>query len=300
MAELENNKAGLQKKVSSVFKGVPLPQNSGVQQTAGTPASDAAPGALARPATPAQQSPQNSLLKTLQQGEDTPNKTAPQHPAQARPKTTASDRPAAQPASPKKPEKVEKPLKAAAPVRPQKAAVAAEQARPKLWQQISNKLFTPKPGVSPTRQKAMVVLVPVLAIVMIFMFRQVLSRSPRQTEAATDVNSPAVAAPKPSHEINWQIPDPLPAIERDPTKLGQEQLAGTISGAEPNQAAANSKIGTFDVRDIVYSKDKPSAVVNNHIVYAGQKVGDATVVQILKDGVEFERNGQKWVERVRD
>ena len=37
MSELDKNKAGLQKKVSSVFKGVPLPQNKGAQQPSGTP-----------------------------------------------------------------------------------------------------------------------------------------------------------------------------------------------------------------------------------------------------------------------
>ena len=87
-------------------------------------------------------------------------------------------------------------------------------------------------------------------------------------------------------------------MDRDPTKVA-EQAAAAIS-TEPNQAATEVQIGTFDVRDIVYSKDKPSAVVNAHIVYVGHKVGDATVVQILKDGVEFERNGKRWVEKIHD
>jgi len=298
MAEPEKNKAGLQKKVSSVFKGVPLPQNSGVQQTAGTPASDAAPGALARPASPDRQSPQSSLLRTLHQGGESPDNAAPAHPAEVPPKTKTLNPPLIQPPSPKKPEKVERTLKAAAPAKPQKAPVAAQAARPSLWQKINGRLFAPKPGVSPARQKAMVILVPVLAIVMIFMFRQVLSRSPRQTEGATDSNTPVVAPVKSSHEIDWQIPDPLPAMERDPTKV-PEQVAVT-SSTEPNPAVAEPQMGTFDVRDIVYSKDKPSAVVNAHIVYVGHKVGDATIVQILRDGVEFERNGKKWVEKVHD
>ncbi|MEK7996891.1 MAG: hypothetical protein AAB403_24065 [Planctomycetota bacterium] len=298
MAELENNKAGLQKKVSSVFKGVPLPQNSGVQQTAGTPASDAAPGASARPASADRQSPQSSLLRTLHQGGEPSGNAAPDRPAQARPKPASTDRQTFQRPAPRKPDRPEKPLKEATPAKPHKAALVAEQTRPSLWQQISDRLFPPKPGVSPTRQKAMVILVPVLAIVMIFVFRQVLSTSPRQTQAATDDGTPVVATAKSSHEIDWQIPDPLPAMERDPTKL-PEQVAAT-SNAEPNQAVAGPEAGTFDVRDIVYSKDKPSAVVNAHIVYTGHKVGSATVVQILRDGVEFERDGKRWVEKIHD
>ena len=296
MSELEKNKAGLQKKVSSVFKGVPLPQNSGAQQPAGTPASDAAPGALARPASPDRQSPQSSLLRTLHQGGEPSDNAAPDQTAEARPKTTAPDRQMPQPPSPRKPDRAETPLKEAAPVKPHKAALVAEQTRPNLWQQINDRLFAPKPGVNPTRQKAMVILVPILAIVMIFVFRQVFSTSPRRTQGATNANTPVVAAAKSSHEIDWQIPDPLPAMERDPTKL-PEQAAAT-SNTEPNQTVARPGTEAFDIRDIVYSKDKPSAVVNAHIVYIGHKVGDATVVQILRDGVEFEKNGKRWVEKI--
>ncbi len=299
MAELEKNKAGLQKKVSSVFKGVPLPQNSGVQQPAETPASNAAPGAPVRPASADRQPPGSSLLRTLHQGGEPSGHAAPDRPAQARPKTTAPEnRQTVQPPSPKKPDKPEQPLKGTTPAKPHKASVTIEEARPNLWQQVNNRLFPPKPGVSPARQKAMVILVPVLAIVMIFMFRQVLSTSPRRTEGATDANTPVVAAAKSSHEIDWQLPDVLPAIDRDPTKL-PEQAAAT-SNTDPNQAATEPATGTFDVRDIVYSKDKPSAVVNAHIVYIGHKVGDATIVQILRDGVEFEKNGKRWVEKVHD
>ncbi len=217
--------------------------------------------------------------------------------AMAKPAAKPAAKTAAKPA-PKKPDKLEKPLKEATPAKPSKTAPAAEQTGPSLWQRINERLFVPKPGVSPARQKAMVILVPILAIVMIFMFRQVLSTSPRQTQGATDANAPVVAAPKPSHEIDWQVPDVLPAIDRDPTKLPQQTVV--TANTEPNQTVAEPQAGIFDVRDIVYSKDKPSAVVNAHIVYVGHKVGDATVVQILKDGVEFERSGKKWVEKIHD
>jgi hypothetical protein len=298
MAEVDKNKAGLQKKVSSVFKGVPLPQNSVAQQTAGMPASEGTPGAPARPAPGNRPSPPTSLLKALHEGSEASDDTSPEGRAEGLQKAATPARSMIQRPAAGKPVRPEKPAKGTAPVKPHKAAVAAKQTGPSLWQRINDKLFAPKPGVSPTRQKAMVVLVPVLAIVMIFMFRQVLSGSPRQTQAATDDQMPVVAASKPSHEIDWQIPDPLPAIERDPTKLS-EQVAVT-SGAEPNQAVAASQSQIFDVRDIVYSKDKPSAVVNAHIVYVGHKVGNATVAQIFRDGVEFERDGKKWVEKIHD
>ena len=301
MAEVDKNKAGLQKKVSSVFKGVPLPQNSGSQQTAGTPASDGMPHVPARPDPVNRPSSPSSLLRTLHQDSETLDSATPKGPAGTPPKAVVQERQMVQRSASGKPVKPEKPAKETSPAKPHKTAVAAERTGPSLWRRINDKLFVPKPGVSPTRQKAMVILIPVLAIVMVFMFRQVLSGSPRQTQAATDEQKPVVAAGKPSHEVDWQIPDPLPAIERDPTKLpDQVAVAATSGGAEPNQAGAGFPNQIFDVRDIVYSTDKPSAVVNAHIVYVGHKMGDATVVQILRDGVEFERNGKKWVEKVHD
>ena len=300
MAEVDKNKAGLQKKVSSVFKGVPLPQNSGAQQTTGTPASEGTSGTPARPAPANRPSSPNSLLKALTQDGETPDNATQRSDAEAASATAPQDRQKTKRPVFGKTVKHEKPAKETSPATPHKAAVAAERTAPGLWQRINDKFFPSTPGVSPTRQKAMVILIPVLAIVMIFMFRQVLSGSPRQTQAATDDQVPVVAAGKPSHEIDWQIPDPLPAIERDPTKLPEQVAVTNTSGAEPNQAVAASPNQVFDVRDIVYSKDKPSAVVNAHIVYVGHKVGDATVVQILRDGVEFERDGKKWVEKVHD
>ena len=38
MSEQERNKAGLHKEISSIFKGVPIPQNDGGQEPCGTPA----------------------------------------------------------------------------------------------------------------------------------------------------------------------------------------------------------------------------------------------------------------------
>ncbi|MHC4507714.1 MAG: hypothetical protein ACYTAO_01980 [Planctomycetota bacterium] len=286
MAEPEKNKAGLQKKVSSVFKGVPLPQNSGVQQTPGTPASDPTPGASAQPPSVDHQPAPSSLLKKLQQTEDTSDNALPDTTPAASPEPAPPERQKQQHSEVKKQHQAGASSKEALSAKRPEGQMLQKAAGPSLWQQISEKFFAPKPGVSSTRQKAMVILVPVLAIVMIFMFRQVLSTSPRQTQGATEDDAPVVAVAAPGHEIDWQIPDPLPATGRDPTKL--------------NEAVVRPGTETIDVRDIVYSKDKPSAVINAQIVYVGHKVGDATVVQILRDCVEFEKDGKKWVQKIDD
>jgi flagellar basal body-associated protein FliL len=54
------------------------------------------------------------------------------------------------------------------------------------------------------------------------------------------------------------------------------------------------------VTGIVSGDDKPSAVVNGVIVREGDVVNDIRVVRIYKDKVEFEKDGQRWRQRVKE
>ena len=54
------------------------------------------------------------------------------------------------------------------------------------------------------------------------------------------------------------------------------------------------------VQDIVYSEDKPSAFIASKIVYTGDTVNGVTVVRIERDRVEFEKNGKRWVQKIRE
>jgi len=296
MSELEKNKAGLQKKVSSVFKGVPLPQGSAGQQTSGTHAPDQVPGVSPKPPFPERQ-PQSSLMRKLHQAEEKPDSAIPNRPVGVSPEPAPPAPRVQQHPAAKELQESKAPPKKTASAKQPKAAPVAETVRPGLWRQISSRLFAPKPGGNPTRQKAMVVLVPILAIVMIFVFRQVLSTSPRKTKGATEDETLVAAGAKSGQDIDWQIPDPLPETMRDPIKLADPSSA---NGAEPNGAAAEPTAGDIDVRDIIFSKDKPSAFVNGRIVYVGDKIHDATVVRINRDGIELEKDGKKWVQNIRD
>jgi hypothetical protein len=239
----QQRRVGLQKKVSSIFTGVPIPKDNGTQQPSGAPAPER------------------------------PNYAPPSHLAGTKEKPQP---PAAQP-PPK-----------AAPAKQPKAVTTTKAAKQIPWQQtleqIKNKLFTPKPGVSPARQKAMVVLVPVLFLAMIFAFSRVLSvPSPKTTGAQSFGPSKAVAAS--NDEIDWQIPEPYPTTLRDPMQFGS--VTTTQDGT-----------GKLIVKGIVYSKNNPSAVIGNQIVHEGEKVLGATIVKINKDGVEFEMNGKRWTQKV--
>jgi hypothetical protein len=249
MTKSENNKAGLQKKVSSVFDGVPIPKNSGGRRSSGTPA------------------PQG--------GPDIPVKPAPDKPLKSKPSVEAKEEP------------------------------LVEVAEPSFAQRINDKLFTPKEGVSSARQKAMVVLVPILTVVMIFVLRQVLGKSPRKAKADAGSDTPVVAVADSGDEIEWQIPEPLPAVMRDPITLpsqddGKSSDPNGTRGPGQNGTTGKVKTAVLHVKAIVYSEDKPSAVIGNQIVYVGTTINGITIVRINRNSVEFERDGETWVQNIRD
>jgi len=301
MSELDKNKAGLQKNVSSVFKGVPVPQNNGSQQPSDTPTPESAKKVPPKPATADRQVSHNSLIKKLNQSEDSSDEAAQKQTANSFTKPASTNK---MPQSPPitKLSQPEESLKQAAKATQPQSMPFIEESSDGLWQQIKDKLFTPKPGSSPTRQKAMVIMVPVLAIIMVFAFRQVLSKSPRKTKGAeTDNASEVVANADSGHDIDWKIPEPIAVITRDPIKLpDQTDTKNTEENGKPNGTADKPNQGLMIVKDIVYSHDRPSAVIGTRIVYPGDKVNDATILKINKDSIEFEKNGKRWEQNVRE
>jgi len=53
------------------------------------------------------------------------------------------------------------------------------------------------------------------------------------------------------------------------------------------------------VTGIVFSKDKPSAVIGCEVLCEGDITHGVTVVKIFKDKVQFEKNGRRWMQAVR-
>ena len=260
MTEHESDKMGLQKEVSSIFKGVRIPRGDDAQRPTSTPEPQNTDSTRPKPAPPENQRPPVPLIQKLQQ------------PTQLIRKDTSG-----------------KQLK----VKP-----AVEITGPGPWQQVKNRLFAPKPGVSSTRQKATVVLVPVLGIVFVFALRQVIGTAPRKTKGAIENNATGVAAAADSDSvIDWQIPEPYPTTLRDPMRLG---LAGDAQDEIEIREPKTARTKEFVIKGILYSEDSPSAIIGTQIVHEGDKVSGATVVKIEKNNVEFERNGQRWKQRIRE
>ena len=178
-------------------------------------------------------------------------------------------------------------------VKEQQPETSAPSKSAGLWRQIKGKLFKEKEGESNTRQKVMIILIPMLFIIMIFMFRQVLFKAPKKSKGTTKDDSSAVALVS-GDEIDWKIPEPIPMEIRDPIKPGTQTDVPDVSLIDSNS------VEMLSVRGILYSQDKPSAVIGNRIVHLNDKIDDATIVEINSDVVVFEKDGKRWTKKVAD
>lgn len=177
-----------------------------------------------------------------------------------------------------------------------------------LYQQIRDKFAASKLGAGSAKDKVMVILVPILAIIMIFMFRQVLYKSPGKAKGAAKDGSPVVVTANSSDEIEWEIPEPLPAVMRDPLKLPgpdnepQPDPNNMDNTQNPEQGSATAEAETTatHIGGIVYSEDKPSVVIGNKIVYVGSTINGVTILKINRDSVELEKDGETWVQTTHD
>jgi len=156
------------------------------------------------------------------------------------------------------------------------------------WKQITSKLFEAKPGASTTKQKTMVVMVPVLFIILvIFVFKGgVLGTSIPSAQSSEDNNNVVVTSGDLNDQINWEIPEPYPTTLRDPMRLAP--VVTVINQAETKELAQ------LAVKSILYSEDNSSVIISNRIVHEGDQIQGASIAKINKDNVEFEMNGEKW------
>jgi len=157
----------------------------------------------------------------------------------------------------------------------------------KTFEQIQKKLLTPKDDSDPKRQKTMIILVPTLSVILIIVLTNVLSSSPPSVAVKPADFGPSAAAAAITDEtnINWQLPPVYPTDLRDPMQFGL-------------QATAKAHAGNLIVRGIVYNEESPRAVIGTKIVKPGEKVAGAKVIKINPNSVEFEMNGNRWIQKV--
>jgi len=87
-----------------------------------------------------------------------------------------------------------------------------------------------------------------------------------------------------------------PPLARDLFNWSREQIS-FFKSQEPREKS--NSIGGLTLSGIIWDKNNPQAVVNDHLVTKGETVGDSVIKQILKDLVVFEQNGvshELWLE----
>ncbi|MCK4752973.1 MAG: hypothetical protein KAS75_05975 [Planctomycetes bacterium] len=156
----------------------------------------------------------------------------------------------------------------------------------RIQTQVGEKLFAPKPGVDVARQKKIAVLVPVLFVIFVFVMVRTFSVPSKGAKAEQKVFGPSNAiASSTTAKAKWHAPDVYPEALRDPMRIGSIGTSGATEG--------------LVVKGIVFSEDRPSAVVAGEIVYEGDRIFEAIVVKITKNSVEFEVDGKRFKRKVR-
>ncbi|MHC4584620.1 MAG: hypothetical protein ACYS3N_08805 [Planctomycetota bacterium] len=160
------------------------------------------------------------------------------------------------------------------------------------WKQITGKLFAGNSDAGTTKQKAMVVIVPALFVVLLIVVFKggVFGTSVHNAEAGEENNNSGVVSAGLNNQIDWEIPEPYPTTLRDPMQLGP-----VVTRANQNESGELVKL---IVKSILYSEDNSSAIIGNRIVYEGDQIQDASITKINKNSVEFEVNGKKWSQGV--
>lgn len=278
---MHKRKAGLQKEVSKIFIGIRIPRNNASDAdtlpAAPVPAKYIGPkpvSAASRPViipqtrqnTPSAPAPAQKVYEPPAPARNVYEQPAPQHTSY---EPTAAARP------PVKQPELE------LPPRPTMQIPVS-----KIWEKLKGKLLTVKPGagVNQTRQKVMVVMIPVLFVVLIVVLTRVL-RTPSRPSGIAVNSSAALSGASFNGKIDWEPPPLYPANLRDPMVFGST-----------TQSRENT--GRPIVKGIVYSDDNPCAVVGDRIVSVGGVVQGATVVKINPDSVEFARGDEIWTQKV--
>ncbi len=259
-------KSGLQKQISSIFNEAPIPVTD------------------AEPTLPPQTAPVEPA-DTVEEAQ-----TPPQTAVTDAPKPSLAQRMAEAPT-----EAIHTP--AAPAMRPRPLNRTQSSSRAKAAAQKSGHLKKTITGSSSGKmdahQKKMTVMVGVLSLVfatVLFVSLGGLGQSEATAGGNTDTEQTSQTVVDDQTPLQWHSPQPLPETLRNPMKTAPKTVAAEVSDDEPT--------GELVVKGIVFSKTRPTAIVNEKIVAQGETIDGTTVVTISKESVEFEKDGKRWTQSV--
>jgi hypothetical protein len=255
---MAKRRTGLQSEIAGIFSGVPVPKKGGPKSQPGSPPTKPEGSVVPKPVPPQPAAPRPMAPVTpMPQQPVTPLPEAP------RPKVTEI----------KVPEQ------------------KIRQAPLKISRRRKDKLFASKAGVSPSRQKAGIILFILFSAALAIVLARPYLTSGRKTKTPRTVK-PAEArnSARANIEIDWRIPSVYPANVRDPMVKGERPttVVDTYYGLE--------------VVGIVVSADLRQAIIGTKYVLEGNFV-PGTKIRVKKinpDSVEFEEDGKTWIQKTRE
>ncbi len=145
-------------------------------------------------------------------------------------------------------------------------------------------------GSRPVGKIALIgVLTAVFVLVLVMVLGPTSSGKASQTPADADEN-PTIAI-KTAEIPVWSIPDPYPAGLRDPMVL--------VEPPKPVEETPEvQKQELFVLKGVVLGAKGNTAIVGTEIVGVGDEIQGAKVIRIDRGEVEFEKDGQRWVQTV--
>ena len=264
---MAKRKAGLQKKISSIFDGVPVPTKQEQEQAA-----DAAPQKASYPIPKTPSPPPASSAVPRPRVQNAPDQL--ETPVKSYPKLEKQkERP---------PRRIDTP----APSKHKTLVVHYDDENPK--------------------QKKLMALVGFLAVAFVVIFARNFipaGSTPRPTDATEGPAETAVAPPLTAEiKIDWEKPPPFPELPYDPmARPKPEPVVVEPTPPPPEEVKPPEKpdpLKDLVVKGIVHSADRPAALIGDIMVHEGEKVLGCTVLKISRSSVDFEKDGKKWTQQV--
>ncbi len=171
-------------------------------------------------------------------------------------------------------------------------AVAIKRPKPSSGRRTRTKPRAGRGRPKNPRQIAMTVLIPVLAVTLVVLVRRP-AGGPAAAEAKVPTEVPKTSAATGRIEIDWEIPPVYEFTGRDPMRLEAPPQVQNLQEYE-HPATPVPVHESLDLKGVLYSEDRPTAIIGTRVVHEGEQIAGATIIAIERDGVELERDGRRW------
>jgi hypothetical protein len=147
-----------------------------------------------------------------------------------------------------------------------------------------------------TKDRLKVAIALTLAGLLVFqLIRTNFPSTSNRTPTNTNIGAPMQANIVKPPTIVWPVPDRYPQDIRDPMEWITNDK--TTANGQVDGVSSSEPTGPI-VRGILYSEDKPRAIIGTQLVRVGDIAYGAMIISIGRKSVEFEMDGKRWTQEV--